>query len=592
MGRIRFVGSKVQRSTVSCLECRRRKKKCDEKRPCGGCKKRNVHCVDKVIDKGNVKREVMEEKVDDEDKEDDSNSVLTLIDSNQLVVKFNTDDYTPLDNINSFYSFKFGKDLSPLLSPILSPKLIQILGSDNLKLPDPISNFTLSPAMKIDTELEVLARNIVDKFQLSNKLSDIYHNTYRLLLPISFKSKIILITLCSLVLSITEEIDATIFLDYSQKLTEELGYRIDYVGGWNEDDLIEFIVCLSCHTIIAGICNDTLLWKTSFETLYHTLKKIGLEMFITLIHKSNNKHIFKWVVNLFFYQDVCKIIKVTQNKKLGPMFSKAEYLKFIHDHDHNNDNDNDNKGDTHDMQLTQVNSNSGIFSVCLNLYVVLGEVNALYDQFSVRIQRLIDRYYNEIKPILDNITDPDDQINFANTKLYLDYEKFRSDFHYWVQDKTYLLEQRIKASQMNSNENTPPDFQTCCYFDLMKMTVLLYMKFKIKELPATSYEIKNLVLLLFGKFRTLLLYPNFHSHLLFPLLILGANVCEERDRVMIRGFYKSMTQQQDNSLISSRRSLSQIWIVLQEFWRLNPNGVSFDMWQNIINKYEWDICIV
>lgn len=628
--KIRFVGNKSKRSIVSCNECRRRKKRCDEKRPkCSACVKRRVNCEyykDLKENKKNKKIEEIEETkkistnlkdndkfinqndnevildiniINNDNNNNESNNDVGDIDiDNQIVIidkndnispewnKFmifspteSTNEFQPLDSpINNFFNYN-----SNINSEFNNFNNIEFNNVDNL-----FNN--LNNDLNFEIDLEFIAKSIIESFirndinfEFKNKFKDKFLKSFSLLLPLTKTSKPILIILSTWILSIKNDIKLSKFIDESLKICNKLEFKIDYSEDWNEDDLINLIVCLTGLTIISSNNSDTALWKDSFERLYSCLRKIGLEMLFFIIKNNNNKKIMHWVINWFFYQDIFKMIKVTSNRLLGPLFSKKEYLKFMKSAEKEEENDNNNNNN--ELLLNKCFDNS--ISCCINLFLVLGEINALYDQFIIKIQKPIKTYYQFILPIMNSLNE-DEQIKFVNSEIYLNYELIRFKFHSWVQDKTLLLEKRILDCSIFNNGIGPIEEDMIIYFKVMKLSVLLYMKFKIKELTATNYEIKQIVLDIFDKMRFLINIKKFNNKLLFPLLMIGANVCEYRDKIMIKGFYIKMLENSGYN----KKNLQQVFTIIQEFWKLNPNGVSFEMWQNIINKYDWNVCIV
>jgi hypothetical protein len=616
MGKIKFISIKSKRSIVSCNECRRRKKRCDEQKPnCGACLKRNVECKYHQDTKESQTKALFDNNKKDNKNGNNSNNIdnIGTIDSIDKIDK--TDKLDNIDNIdniddknssviiNNHGQILKSPDYSNWMKYLsISPESMSAMTMSNFDIyinsPDfqPLDSmssefFTINNNYNInnirfDIDLEIIARTLIDSFKIKiDNNTNIYENfkitnkfvkSFNILYPITFKSDPILITLAAWLLLINNEYSQSEqFFKESIEICNKLEIKIEYSNNWTEDNLIDYIVCLTCQTIISSLNSDTLLWKLSFEKLFTILKKIGLDMFILLIKKPENKMIFIWVINWFFYQDVFKMIKVTSNRLLGPLFSKKEYKKFI---------TNEEFTDIFDKNDLFENS----ISCCINLHIALGEINALYDQFAIEIQKVIKTYYKNIKPILDSIKDYNEKIKFVNSEIYLNYELVRSNFHDWVKEKTSLLETRILDCRINLDGiQLPINSELLDYFKLIKLSVLLYMKFKIKELSATSYEIKQLVLQIFSKFRIILKTNKFDKQLLFPLLIVGANICEERDRIMVTGFYQQI---KNNNL--PRKNVEQVWKIILEFWKLNPNGLSFDMWQNIINKYDWNVCII
>lgn len=623
--RIRFVGSKTKRSIVSCNECRRRKKRCDEERPqCGACTKRRVDCVyqrdrlEEEVDGGSTVATSGDGQAGKREKESGGqllavanvgggNTVLSPGWYKYMVFSPDGDtDFPPLESVSG--SFDAGVDVHLNLG--LNPGLSQDIGGLG------------GLGMKLEMDLDFVARSIIDTFStarfaatrmdedVSAKAADKFLKSCALLLPLAYRSRPVRMVLCAWILSMKGDTRTSQFLDEALGICDRLELKIDYSNDWHEDDLIDYIVSLTCLTIISTINGDTELWKISFERLYTGLRKVGLDMLLLMIKRQENRHVLLWVINWFFYQDVFKMIKVTSNRLLGPLFSKKEYLKFITggtpppgvalveelalspsstppegDGSLNSSVSTNSEKDFHLKKFFDTS-----ISCCMNLYVVLGEINALYDQFAIKIQYPIFIYYKNVEPAMRNMTE-EEQLEFVHTDVYLEYEEIRYGFHSWVQKKTDFLQKRVQECTMVSEGYGPIEEETVAYFEVMKLSVLLYLKFKLKELSATNYEIKQIVLGIFEKMRFLLRHTNgrFNSgQLLFPFLIIGANVCEMRDRIMVKSFYLSMV----NSVGSNKRNLEQIWTIVQEFWRLNPDGVSFKMWQNILNKYDWNVCVI
>lgn len=614
--KIRFVGNKSKRSIVSCNECRRRKKRCDEKRPkCSACVKRKVNCeyFKDLKENKNIK------KIEEINNNDNDKGIISNQNNNEIILDINNNDKIEIDNQNIIIekndNISPGWDKLMIFSPNESTNEFQSLDSptnnffiinnnnNNNNVNSEFINFNniefnnlfnnLNNDLNFEIDLEFIARSIIDSFikndinsEFDNKFKDKFLKSFSLLLPLTKTSKPILIILSAWILSIKNDYKLSKFIDESLKICDKLEIKIDYSEDWDEDDLINLIVSLTGLTIISSNNSDTALWKASFERLYSCLRKIGLEMLFFIIKNNNNKKIFHWVINWFFYQDIFKMIKVTSNRLLGPLFSKKEYLKFIKStEEDNNDNNNELKIENENEILINKCFDNSI-SCCINLFVVLGEINALYDQFIIKIQEPIKTYYQFILPIMNSLNE-EEQIKFVNSEIYLNYELIRFKFHSWVQDKTLLLEKRILDCSIFNKGIGPIEEDLIIYFKVMKLSVLLYMKFKIKELTATNYEIKQIVLDIFAKMRFLVKIKKFSNKLLFPLLMIGANVCEYRDRIMIKGFYIKMLENSE----SNKKNLQQVFTIIQEFWKLNPNGVSFEMWQNVINKYDWNVCI-
>lgn len=616
MGRIRFVDAKTKRSIVSCNECRRRKKRCDEKRPkCSDCIKRDADCT---YQKDNDERlggiySVVKKKIELKNNTEYSRDVVVQNIETTRWINYVGKDSTGFqlqedagdgdteckDETNSTDG-EAGGEKSENKAVAVSAKPSFEINADFIEMINSTMNIgtgmnmgykinvemgwnksvELTTVNPVQLDLHELSSLVIEAFKKKNlnTKNNKFIESFKVLVPFANSSAAIKIILSSWILIMNNEISQSSQLFHeSLRINEELEFKIEYSGEWNEFDLIDYLVCLIIQNIISSITNNIRIWKLSFEKLFSMLKKIGLKMLKMIIRDKKNKRLLSWVMNWFFYQDIFKMVKVTDKRILGPVFSKKEYYTYICKESNEEDEYGSNEQD--------------IKSYCINLHIILGEINSLYDKFSIRIKDPINRYYKEIYPVMKDLEaagNDEELIRFVNSEMYLRYEMIRSKFHDWVQETTSLLEKKIVSCSIEAGGSAtyPINKDLLEYFELMKLSVLLYMKFKIKELSAPSYEIKNIVLKIFSKFRNLVDNRKFNNSLLFPLLIVGANVCEERDRIMVKGFYRVI---KDNSECIN---IEQVWKIILEFWKLNPNGLSFEMWQNIINKYDWNVCII
>lgn len=580
---IKFVSStKVKRSLLSCNDCRRRKKRCDELKPkCSSCAKRAVDCIyTQKLGSNGVKKPTTK-------KQKSISHVSPSIKEELEIVQ------------TQFNTLVTSRGSSPLsLSPLFQLNLDNIsispfLNHQNLSdLPmyEPL-DFKLSPVAGLTMDLSLLAQSIInsycdDELKTSYKFGQIL----TILKALSDKSQAILFSFASILLAINNDDRFEQFLLEAKELSIRLKLEIDSQDHQtNNDDLINYIVTLTCLSMIASVTGDSAFWKETFEQLYAVLRNSNIKHIMSILSNEDNKNALMWVVHWFFQQDITKMIKVTNLKKIGPVFSKFEYQNLLIDAP--NPATPNRETPDHESLLTEEQFRiDPIFSCCYDLYIVLGSINKIYDEFLIRINGPIDHYYKFIKPTLDQLVTEDDKIEFLNTDAYSKYEDSRILFHDWVQFNTSRLEDIIVNCTINtSNINHMPDIeieQIIKFFTLFQRTILLYLKIKLKELCAPTYEIKQLLLHMFKTLRELS-GTNLNDYLLFPLLIVGASVYEYRDKLMVKSIYLHM-----NKSTKFKRNLNEIWKIILEFWDINPNGVTFYMWQNAINKLDWNICMI
>lgn len=580
---IKFVGNtKIKRSLLSCDDCRRRKKRCDELKPkCSSCIKRTVECV--YTQKSNIGKSNKVSKVD--------SKKLKII-PQQLQVK------QEVDLNHSLFNFLVDSTESPSLS--LSPlfqlnidniSISPFLNSQNLQdIPSyEALDFKLSPMNGLVLDLDFLANSIIN-----SSSNDDLKNSYKfaqmltILKPLCTRSTSILFSFAAILLALKNDDRFEQFVFEAKKLSTELKLKIDASeDDVNDNDLINYIVTITCLSMIASFTGDSAFWKETFEQLYEILKNANLKHILSVLSNGENKNTVMWVVHWFFQQDLSKIIKVTNLKKIGPVFTKLEYQDLLLEEPNTTPSEIIIDESISPEQKFKIDP---ILSCCYELYLVLGGINKTYDEFSFRITGLIDYYYKFIKPIMDQLITEEEKIEFLNSETYSKYEDTRIIFHDWVQFNTSRIEDKIVNCTINtSNINNLPDIEIekiIKFFTLFQRTILLYLKIKLKELSTPSYEIKQLLLHMFKTLRELS-GTNLNDYLLFPLLIVGASVSEYRDRLMVKSIYLHM-----NESTKFKRNLNEIWKIILDFWEINPNGVTFHMWQNAINKLDWNICLV
>lgn len=611
---IKFVTTaKAKRSLLSCNDCRRRKKRCDELKPnCSSCIKRDVECVYSSRSGSNTTAKVQKR----------ASSKPTLPQAAQEMC-------SELQILQPPFSFSLESSHDPVTGETVTagtadngmegskqpgiPGILETsralvstgssptgvsplfqLNLDNISLSPLLQGHNLadmsiyesldfkpSPMTALTLDLDLLAKSIVNSYSEGDlKNSYKFGQILAVLKPLSERSSAILHCFASILLALADDDRFEQFLLESRRLCGDLKPTSLPDTPAYDDELITYIVSLTCLSMIASITGNSLFWKETFEQLYDVLRSTNLKHLISVLSSGENKNALTWVIHWFFQQDITKMIKVTNLKKIGPMFSKLEYDSLL----------------LQDLEASCEASTENrfkfdpIFSCCYELYPVMGSINKIYDEFLIRINGPIDHYYTFIKPTLDQLTTEEEKINFLNTEAYSKYEDTRIFFHDWVQFNTSRMEDRIVNCTINTNMiNHLPEVeieQIVKFFTLFQRSILLYLKIKLKELSAPTYEIKQLLLHMFKSLRELS-GTSLNDYLLFPLLIVGASVYEYRDKLMVKSIYLHMSK-----TTKFKRNLNQIWKIIMDFWDINHNGVTFYMWQNAINKLDWNICIV
>lgn len=442
-------------------------------------------------------------------------------------------------------------------------------------------------------DMDLSARSFLTNFRYFASDSDKFNRSCDLFLPLAYRNEAVFYAVSGWGLLVLknghQKTKALNLLKKSKKLCNDLQLNIDrHFPVLEKYNLISLVVGLNCLIFAASSIGDIKMWKENFEDLYHTLHKVGLE---TFFEKVKDSPVGLWVLNCFFYNDVLKVVRVTNDNKVGTLFPLSKYRKIINfnfekmDHlletDDFRGRDECNSGETIDIV-------DPLMGCCIGLFFRMGEINTLYDQFTIKINALDDTWIS-LKDEMNTI-DGADLLQFTRSQRYRRYEDMRLRFHDWVKVRTDRLMEclhntmpRIIALRTIRESEQREHYLT--FFRVLQVAMELFLEIKLKESPLKTLNVKRLMVHCYRDMRQLLI-PDFVHRLTFPLLVVGAAACEKRDRIIIEAMYLEMYH------IWKNENLTKIWSIIQEFWKLNPNGDTFDRSQNIINKLDWNICLV
>ena len=442
-------------------------------------------------------------------------------------------------------------------------------------------------------DMDLSARSFLMNFRYFASDSDKYNRSFDLFLPLAYQNEAVFYAVSGWGLLVlkngNQKAKALDFLKKSKKLCNDMQkYIEEELPNLDRYNLISLVVGLSCLMFAASSVGDITRWKENFEDLYHTLHKVGLETFFENVKDSP---VGLWVLNCFFYNDVLKVVRVTDDQKVGTLFPLSKYKKIINF----NFEKMDHTLEADDFEV-QDDLNSGemidiidpLMGCCIGLFFRMGEINTLYDQFVIKINALDDTWIalsHEMEDIKGlNL------LEFTKSQRYRRYEDMRLIFHDWVKVHTDRLVLRLHNTMpriiaLRTIREPERREYYLTFFRVLQIAMELFLEIKLKESPLKALNVKRLMVHCYRDMRQLII-PDFVRKLTFPLLVVGAAACEKRDRIIIEVMYLEMYK------IWKNENLAKIWSIIQEFWKLNPNGDTFDRSQNIINKLDWNICLV
>lgn len=643
----KFVDVKIKRSHGRCEECRRRKKKCDESKPsCSSCLKRHVDCVYKKHVR-QARRWASKSSKQPKSARSSTSSSTSSTRSSVDSVFSTTPTSQPLDSADSVDSIApqelttvatagspIGKDIDVLSEPcspladtlgyngmipkiestgILSPGFAE----DSLDLKDFVESVlkngsnldegisytyidTMDPICADanafqrqlqqlsrmsggDSELELSARTFLNNFKYFASDSEKYNRSFSLFLPLAYKSKAVLYAISGWGMTILnkDHVKAVKYLEKSMALCVEMHERLlKEPENMSQKEVVSLVGGLTCHVLAASSRGDSTVWKDSFERLYSTLSTIGIESFFHNVESS----LGLFILNVLFYNDVLKVIKVTDDQKVGTLFPLSEYRKII-SYFSNYDSKALDQGLRENSTVSTMELMDPVMGCCIGLFFRLAELNNLYDIFVAKIHNLVETW-GPLRRQMDYMTE-EEKVDFVLKPDYMHYEDVRVRFHDWIEVSAERLYKSISETLPHVSALTHIDSQVqrerhLTYFRVLQFTLLLFLQIKLKEAPLKGLRVKRLLVHCYRGLRQLIC-KEFSARLVFPLLVCGAAACEQRDRYIIKGLYYRIAE------IEKSPNLDKAWEIIKGFWDPQCN---FRTATGVISKFDWNICLL
>lgn len=549
--KFQFVVNKKKRSLISCIECRRKKQKCDELKPtCTRCLTNNRTCiylmktskVSKIQQSSfnkciSIFSAVNSQKKKDNIKEKGICKTLTKCrihenhqNNNYLIEHENKGGIENENNKDEFDIFLLDLDLEYQALTILST-----------------------------------SEHVKDKFNRYNKC-------YSLILPVAYSNKSVMFSFVGWILSMKKNNQAEKFLNESAKICNIMEAKVLLDENNYSNDLQCIIVSETCQAILASSRGDYITWKKMFEKTYNLLKHKGIENSISLLQDNAAAC---WVLTWFFYQDIFKLGKTSAGEFFGPLFPKNIYKKII------------------DISTKHKVSDSfsccgPLTKCCLDLYIITGEVKTLYDLYIVKFKEL-DNYNKEfVAPTVeDPIVSEQEIYKFIKSENYKKYQRMKDHFYSWFGMKAGVLELKIAEAKPNldlegyTNEQIE---KLKRFHELLKLSVKIFLKVKILKCSITSYEIKILCKQVLIRIQSLISWE-INNCLLFSFLIASSCIYERTDQIMVQLLYEDLKKYMTSD------NLNKAWETIQIIWNSYSNNKSKGNLEDILSIIDFGVCV-
>lgn len=351
--------------------------------------------------------------------------------------------------------------------------------------------------------------------------------------------------------------------------------------------IIDKVATASLYFILSAalICSgDVENWYKYFRDLHHFLLTESHGVFKKIRKFFGSSIETRWLISNFLYHDVL----ASASHSSGTCFTMAEYCEVL-------DVSISSCGE-HLQYLEEEDSVRA--SDCL-------ENDLTCEEFSVKatdrkpIVEIIDNEFvcdplqGCVRPIYILIG----EIINASVKLKNCEKVCNSNELQGLKDKVYS-QRGAKYKQLKMQlENTKPQIKSLCFlkcdkdlelhltlFEVYKISTSIYLESLIKNVPPFSPKIQNLLLKLLPCI-DIVIDSTVQTSLGFPLLIAGISCTSERDRSFIEDKLQRMSD------FFPVKTFPRILAIIRHSWRINKDGLDCIYWFEISKEFGWDLCL-
>lgn len=578
----------LKRSKLGCINCKKRKKKCDEIKPiCTGCLNRNIICEYKLINNEihfnnkNMNNQNNFQKNNTDSNHNNSTSsdhdnYSQYLEANKIkkisslrdvvgdtVMNILENNYSNLsslfDNLND-KNDKINLDSIPLDIDDINTKITSIddlfpIDSDFLNIifedqPEFISIFTKSnnspssipksleiklPVALTKDELsyfEFYCRNVLPTLSILPQEFNYYSKIY---IPIAFKEVPVLYTLVGWGCRMRKNLNLNFQIE--NKEADKYVSEVNEIILKNEIDLDreKFITNFVCYMLL--VCmeisfGDTSKWSHYFTCCFNMINKMPGNFRYLLSACSVEGNL---LAENFAYFDVL----ASQSNENGTFYPMSDYHELF--------SQNNTTKIVHDP-----------LQGCIRpLILLIGEIVSMLVEFS-SLQISLDLTECDKFEIISNLMKKSDSldrsIKFSKPDL--------SSLQY-----------------VNSSEELESHLTL---FEVYQLSSQIYLKQVIRKLPPVVPEIQVLAYNLKEDLKILIKSETLKHSLAFPMLLLGITSSSNDDRKEVHKMFKCLIQ-----TCGYLSSYQKLLIVIQKLWDLNDNGSLYVDWFMITKQLGW-----
>lgn len=550
--KINVIYGPLKRSRNGCLQCRKRKKKCNEEHPvCSSCKHRNVECTWRTETKFKILKHSHNSSIPKSVQKNDfsidqSESSASTSDSAEQTPEPSTQEREP--------NLEMDHEMMNLIQPIdgYVQNHQQLVRSphfsfdDNftnfidLPIPSPIGSHIFQPFKYLDPQglyfLDGFIANVGRKFSIGHESSNYILKTFY---QLSEEHEAIAHALAAW---------GGIFLEggFTESVNYYLNQAITKISNdypdMNNLSKKDVYLLLNYYLISIGlqICGgDVYEWNQMFDKTIELVKKCGgLENIVKMFDCSNE---IKWLLSDIQYHDVLSL----QSFHKGTSLTMEEYNAVFKE--------------ANILEL----GNYGLdpFQGCIQpIFLVLGEIissSVELKQKQMQIENDEDMgvrldFYNEMNECYQHL-----ETQIANCIPNMEQMKH-------IRDDRHEIEMHLTL------------------FDVALITCQLCLNFLIKRMPANTLDMQ---ILLLNSLKQLdfLIHTKMKSAISFIMFVCGITCCTDSDREKMLERFKIV------SIEYKAANLTLIRDIVQKVWERNDHGRLCVDWLVICEENNWQV---
>ncbi|KAG0687263.1 hypothetical protein C6P40_002576 [Pichia californica] len=573
----RVTKEKAKRSKSGCINCRKRKKKCDEIKPiCTGCLNRNIVCEYRQIHNATISNNINDLIMNRYDNSNDislpsisvipekittisslrnlvGDTVMRILENNtsNLNSLFDTGDHNNSNNATSMTNGSDGDNsgnitefqtldsLLPIDSDFLNlifedqPQYLNLFRNPTPSIPTSL-DIKLPVALTTDelSYFEFYCKSILPNLSILPQEFNYYSKIY---IPMAFKEESVLYTLVGWGCRMRKNVNLNFQIENKEADTYILKVNDLIVQNQLNLDREKFITNFVCYMLL--VCmeisfGDTSKWSHYFTCCFNMINKMPGNFRYLLSACSIEGNL---LAENFAYFDVL----ASQSNENGTFYPISDY---------------------HDL-FSQNNTTKIVHDPlqgCIRPVILLiGEIVSMLVEYS-SLQISLDLpecdKFEVINKMMKNSEILDKSIRFAKPDLS-------------------CLQYLNSSDELESH---------LTLFEVYQLSAQIYLRQVIRKLPPVVPEIQVLAYNLREDLKFLIKSNKLKNSLAFPMLLLGISSTSTEDRTEVSRMFKSLIQ-----TCGYLSSYQKLLIVVQKIWNLNNNGSLYIDWFRVTKQLGW-----